>query len=132
MIAKFFGRQGLESEEHWVSISDVMAGLMVIFLFVAISYMLNAHHKTQQIIEHEKKIETLLDDYKNLKDKLAKALQTEFQGNPNKKKQFESKWKGYLNMDTLTIGFKQPFQVGSKIVPDEFKNLLSGFLPAIH
>lgn len=129
MIAKFFGRQGLESEEHWVSISDVMAGLMVIFLFVAISYMLNVHHKTEQIIEHEKKIQTLLDDYKNLKDKLAKALQTEFQGDPKKKNQFESNWKGYLNMDTLTIGFKQPFQVGSKIVPDEFKIYLTDFFP---
>ena len=129
MIAKFFGRQGQESEEHWVSISDVMAGLMVIFLFVAISYMLNVHHTTKQIIEHEKKIETLLDDYKNLKDKLAKSLQTEFQGNPNRKRQFESKWKGYLNMDTLTIGFKQPFQVGSKIVPDEFKIYLMDFFP---
>ncbi len=129
MIEKHFNRYGQESEEHWVSISDVMAGLMVIFLFVAISYMLNAHHTTKQIIEHEKNIETLLDDYKNLKDKLAKALQTEFQGNPNKKKQFESKWKGYLNMDTLTIGFKQPFQVGSKIVPDEFKIYLADFFP---
>lgn len=119
----------MESEEHWVSISDVMAGLMVIFLFVAISYMLNVHHKRKQIIEHERKVQTLVDDYKNLKEKLAKALQTEFQGDANKKNQFESKWKGYLNMNTLTIGFRQPFQVGSKIVPDEFKIYLTDFFP---
>lgn len=129
MIAKFFGRQGQESEEHWVSISDVMAGLMVIFLFVAISYMLNVHHKTKQIIEHEKKIETLLDNYKNLKDRLAKALQIEFEGDSHNPKPSDANWQGYLNMDTLTIGFKQPFQVGGEIVPEGFKGVLMDFFP---
>ena len=28
-----------DTEEHWISISDMMAGLMVIFLFIAISYI---------------------------------------------------------------------------------------------
>lgn len=129
MIAKYFYRQGQESEEHWVSISDVMAGLMVIFLFVAISYMLNVHQKTSQIIQHEGRIQTLLSDYENLKDKLAKELQFEFQGDRDKQKQFESNWEGYLNMDTLTIGFKHPFLVGSQIVPEDFKNLLTDFFP---
>ena len=129
MIAKYFYRQGQESEGHWVSISDVMTVLMVIFLFVAISYMFNIHQKTSKIIEHEETIQTLLSDYENLKDKLAKELQFEFQGDPDKQKQFESNWEGYLNMDTLTIGFKHPFKIGSRIVPEDFKNLLTDFFP---
>lgn len=129
MIAKFFNRQGLESEEHWVSISDVMAGLMVIFLFVAISYMLNVHHKTKQIIKHEETIQRLLDEYKNLKEELAKDLQIEFEGDPNNPKPSDANWQGYLNMDTLTIGFKQPFQVGGEIVPEGFEEVLTDFFP---
>ena len=48
MIEKLFNRQAQETEEHWVSISDVMAGLMVIFLFIAISYMMHANRETEQ------------------------------------------------------------------------------------
>ena len=122
MIAKFFNMQGSESEEHWVSTSDLMTGLMVIFLFLAISYTLNVHQR-------EEKVQTLLDNYKNLKDKLARDLQTEFQGNDKKRRQFDVKWGGSLRMDTLTISFKHPFSVGSMIVPEDFKNLLTEFFP---
>jgi len=31
----------VESGEEWISISDMMAGLMMIFLFVAVSYMVH-------------------------------------------------------------------------------------------
>ena len=129
MIGRFLTRQGLDSDEHWVSISDVMAGLMVIFLFVAMSYMLNVHQQTKKIIEHEQTIQNIVESYKNLKDKLAQDLHSEFQGDPNKQRQFESEWQGYLNMDTLTTGFKHPFQIGGEIVPDEFKDLLTAFFP---
>ena len=38
-----------ETEEHWISISDMMAGLMVIFLFIAISYMLHVRAEKEKI-----------------------------------------------------------------------------------
>ena len=136
MIGKHFFSHGQESEEHWVSISDVMAGLMVIFLFIAISYMLNIQMKMKQIEEQNEKIreqnkeiQELHNIYKNLKEQLAKDLEIEFEGDPDKRKQFHEKWEGYLNMDTLTIGFKQPFQVGGEIVPKGFKEVLTDFFP---
>jgi hypothetical protein len=31
--------------EHWLSVSDMMSGLMVIFLFIAISYMMQVQEE---------------------------------------------------------------------------------------
>ena len=129
MIERLFNRQRQETEEHWVSISDVMAGLMVIFLFVAISYMGNANEKTKRFAEQTKritelkvKVADLLDAYKNSQEALSKKLQTEFEGDL-------VNWTGSLDMETLSIRFKKPFAQGDATVPDAFKNVLDNFFP---
>ena len=40
-----------EDGEHWLSLSDMMSGLMVIFLFIAITYMMNAKHEKDKVVE---------------------------------------------------------------------------------
>ena len=47
MLERLLNLQRQEAEEHWVSISDVMTGLMVIFLFIAISYMVDANKRNR-------------------------------------------------------------------------------------
>ena len=74
MLGNFFGRREQETEEHWVSISDVMAGLMVIFLFIAISYMLNVRLQADEIIVYKNEVEKLLDAYTDLQMDLSKEL----------------------------------------------------------
>lgn len=86
MIEKLFNARGQETEEHWVSISDVMAGLMVIFLFIAISYMVNANRKTERITKLRDKIENLLDAYRNLQAHLSEDLRAEFEEDLAKEK----------------------------------------------
>ena len=129
MIERLFDRQRQETEEHWVSISDVMAGLMVIFLFIAISYMVNANQKTERITEQAKritelkvKVANLLDTYRNLQRALSEELQKEFESNL-------VNWTGYLDMETLSIRFKKPFAQGDATVPNAFKNVLHDFFP---
>lgn len=129
MIAKLFGRHVQETEEHWVSISDVMAGLMVIFLFIAISYMMNANQKTERITDQAEritelkvKVANLLDTYRNLQRALSEELQKEFEGDL-------VNWTGYLDMETLSIRFKKPFAQGDATVPNAFKNVLRDFFP---
>lgn len=39
----------IEDGEHWSSISDLMAGLMMIFLLIAIAYMHNIAQGQQKI-----------------------------------------------------------------------------------
>ncbi len=129
MLGNLFGRKEQETEEHWVSISDVMAGLMVIFLFIAISYMLNVRLKADEIIVYKNEVEKLLDAYKNLQAALYKELRTEFEGSPTKKTQFRTAWRGHLDIETLSIRFKKPFTQGDATVPNAFKNVLRNFFP---
>ena len=122
MIERLFNRQRQETEEHWVSISDVMAGLMVIFLFVAISYMVNANQETERITELKVKVANLLEAYRNLQKALSEDLQREFESDL-------VNWTGYLDMETLSIRFKKPFAQGDATVPNTFKNVLHDFFP---
>lgn len=50
-MEKLFGRRAAPDDEHWMSVSDLMAGLMVIFLFIAITYI-------RPIVEIQSKIVT--------------------------------------------------------------------------
>lgn len=129
MIEKLFNKQTQETEEHWVSISDVMAGLMVIFLFIAISYMVNANNENQKLVMLKQKIEKFLDAYRDLQVDLSEDLRAEFEGNLAKKKQFQTEWRGNLDMETLSIRFGRPFMQGNAAVPDVFKNVLRDFFP---
>lgn len=124
MIEKMFNVRGQETEEHWVSISDVMAGLMVIFLFIAISYMVNANRKTERITNLRDRIENLLDAYRNLQEHLSEDLRIEFEGDLAKEK-----WSGNLETETLSIRFKKPFIQGDDTVPNTFKSILRDFFP---
>jgi len=38
-----------ESEEHWISISDLMSVLMILFLLIAISYMIFQQRQVREI-----------------------------------------------------------------------------------
>ena len=129
MIDRIFNLQKQETEEHWVSISDVMAGLMVIFLFISISYMVNANNKTERIREMRNNIEQLLNAYTNLQADLSEELKVEFEGTPIKRRQFQVKWQGHLDMSTLSIRFKKPFIQGNASVPIGFKRVLYDFFP---
>lgn len=44
---KFFGTSNSTQEngEHWLTVSDLMAGLMMVFLFIAIVFMMNTQKK---------------------------------------------------------------------------------------
>ena len=122
MIEKLFNMEGQETEEHWVSISDVMAGLMVIFLFIAISYMVSANRETERMAELKDKVANLVDAYRNLQGALSEELKREFEGDL-------VKWTGYLDMETLSIRFEKPFTQGDAAVPNTFKNVLRDFFP---
>ena len=107
-----------DTEEHWISISDMMAGLMVIFLFIAISYML--HVRAEQ-----EKIEQIAVTYERLQSDLYADLEKAFEKDLNK-------WNAVLNKQTLSIRFKEPevlFEPGSTEVRPPFKKILDDFFP---
>ncbi len=98
-----------ETEEHWISLSDVMAGLMMVFLLIAIVYML--------------KVQAIAKDLKLIEIELQKDLENEF------KDDFE-KWNAVL--DVLTIRFEEPrvlFEGGKDKLKFKFKRILNIFVP---
>ena len=107
-----------DTEEHWISISDMMAGLMVIFLFIAISYMLHVQ-------ADKEKIEQIAVTYEELQSDLYTDLEEEFKNDLNK-------WNAVLNKQTLSIRFKEPdvlFEQGAAEVRSPFKKILDDFFP---
>ncbi len=73
----------------WMSVSDLMTGLMIIFLFVAIAY-----------ISRVQKNQSVLTDYVETKNELHNKLIKEFEGDT-------LKWQMTIGKD-LTMKFKEP------------------------
>lgn len=97
----------------WLSVSDLMTGLMVIFLFVAIAY-----------ISRVQKNQYVLTDYVETKNKLHNKLVKEFAGDT-------LIWQMSIGKD-LTMKFKEPtvlFSSGSSELTSRFKEILNEFLP---
>lgn len=97
----------------WLSVSDLMTGLMVIFLFVAIAY-----------ISRVQKNQSVLTDYVETKNELHNKLVKEFAGDT-------LKWQMAIGKD-LSMKFKEPtvlFSTGSSELTPRFKEILDEFLP---
>jgi len=114
-----FAQSSLEErEDHWISISDLMAGLMMIFMFIAISYMVKVS------IEKEK-MEKIAITYEKLQDDLYKDLLDEF-------KEDLPKWNANIDRSTLSVTFEEPevlFKSGESAIRSRFQEILRSFFP---
>ena len=109
-----------DTEETWISISDMMAGLMVIFLFIAISYML-------YVRSEKDKIEQIAHAYNQLQSALIDSLNSEFKYDFNR-------WNAELVDTTLSIQFRANrlnvlFGQGEAELRPYFQDILSEFFP---
>jgi outer membrane protein OmpA-like peptidoglycan-associated protein len=107
-----------QDSEHWVSMSDLMAGLMMVFLFISVAYM----HYVR--IEKEK-IKEVAVAYQNAQAALYMALEKEFS-------QDLDKWDAEIDKQTLEFRFKSPevlFGLGSVELKSSFKKILDDFFP---
>ena len=116
-MAKIF--ESKESEgEHWISISDMMSGLMMVFLFIAITYMIT-------VIREKDKIKEIAVTYNRLQNDLYDALNNEF------KNDLEN-WNASIDRQTLSVKFESPevlFKLGSSQLESKFKTILEDFFP---
>lgn len=97
----------------WLSVSDLMTGLMVIFLFISIAY-----------ISRVQQNQTVLTDYVETKNQLHQKLVKEFEGDT-------LNWQMAIGKD-LSMKFKEPtvlFATGSYELTPRFKEILDEFLP---
>ena len=106
-----------QDSNQWVSISDMMSGLMLVFLFISIGYMI-------EVEDEKEKIKNIAVAYNQSKIALNQALKEEFEKDL-------SKWNAEI-LDNNTIGFKSPdilFEKGKSDIKDKFKSILDDFFP---
>jgi outer membrane protein OmpA-like peptidoglycan-associated protein len=111
-------------EDHWIPLSDLMTGLMMIFLLVAIVFMLQVKKNEAKIVEAQNKVRDIASQYTDLRGQLYNELSIEF-------KDDLTKWHASLKPD-LTIRFEEPtvqFDTGASVVKDSFKAILNSFFP---
>ena len=102
------------SNSHWIPLSDLMMGLMMVFLLLATMYMLRVEQTTTLIVK----------EYETTRNNLHRALQKEFEQN-------FKEWDAELLGD-MTIRFKNPevlFATGSDKLKIKFKEILNDFTP---
>ncbi len=100
-----------DQDDQWISIADMMAGLMIVFLFIAIVNLKDQIDK--------------LKSFEILQDRIYNELYDEFEDDLKK-------WVAEIDRETLTVSFREPkiqFSTGSSEVKNEFKNILNDFYP---
>lgn len=115
---RVFGAVRTQEDDHWLSVSDLMAGLMVIFLLIAISYIMDA-------LKQQETVEEIARAWQENQIEIYEALKEEF------KEDFD-KWDAEIEKDTLIIRFNNPevlFNQGQTGLSEKFRTILSDFCP---
>lgn len=118
---KIFGKSNAAEEEngeHWLSISDLMAGLMMVFLFIAIVFMLKTQKESQ-------KIKDVAVAYQENQVAIYDALVNEFKGDLDI-------WGAEIDKETLSFNFKSPdvlFANNQTKIKPAYKKILNQFFP---
>ena len=112
----------LNKGSEWISISDMMAGVMMIFLLIAVVYMVviskaekRLATQNAELLELNKQMSDIAKTYKNLQAELYGDLVAEFSGDEDN-----------------TVRFREPeilFDQGKKEVKLRFKQILDDFFP---
>lgn len=111
-------------EDHWVPLSDLMTGLMMIFLLVAIVFMLQVKRDEAKIVQAQNRVREIATHYTDLRAQLYRELSAEF-------KDDLPRWHANILPD-LTVRFEEPsvqFGTGASVVKDSFKAILNSFFP---
>src|SRR5690554_1812790 len=107
-----------EKNEQWISMSDLMAGLMMVFMLISIAFMLNQQKITADIKD-------IAISYQNIQGRLHKQLLAEF-------KDDLPVWDAEIDPATLEFRFKLPevlFGTGEIHLRPQFKSILDDFFP---
>ena len=108
----------MKSTKEWISIADMMTGLMIVFLFISVLYM-------SQIQKKHEQVQKITREYINYKEKIYEELIRVFQKDLKK-------WKAEITKESLVIRFLSPrvmFNPMKSVIKPEFEKILSNFCP---
>ena len=102
-------------EQEWISLADLMSGLMLLFLAIAVFYMLALTRSAAGVMQVE--------------GELGPAICGAFERDSLRS---QVPWNAVCDAETLTVRFENPevlFESGRSDLTDEFKEILNGFFP---
>jgi len=106
-----------DTEDHWIAVSDLMSGLMMLFLLIAVMYLVIVERKNDEI-------ERVVVLYEDLREELYADLLAEFDDDL-------PRWGARLGKD-LKFRFTNTsllFEEGESELKAEFRTILSDFFP---
>ncbi|EIC20173.1 OmpA family protein [Thiorhodovibrio frisius] len=107
-----------DGDSHWLVVSDLMASLMMIFLFLALLHMVQLERSHQ--VETEVRVTAA-----ELRQAIYLSLEEEFRADL-------PRWNAEFDRPTLTLRFREPevlFDSNSARIKPEFEAILQDFLP---
>ena len=119
-----FKRKDKNSDNIWSSISDLMSGLMIVFLFTSVIFMSKVIDENTNIKKQQQTVENIVTTYEESKENIYNDLYNEFE---NDIKSFNME----IDKDG-TVRFKEPevfFNKGESELKTEFKDILDSFFP---
>jgi outer membrane protein OmpA-like peptidoglycan-associated protein len=118
-------------EDHWIPLSDLMTGLMMMFMLVAIVFMVKVDAESAknrelmlQAEQQALRMKNIAVLYDEMRERLYDDLQSEFKADL-------PRWKATLDRD-LSIRFEEPdvlFNSGSWELKPLFKTIIADFFP---
>lgn len=107
-----------ENGEHWLTVSDLMAGLMMVFLFIAIVFMMITQKENTKITD-------VAIAYQKNQVAIYEALKKEFSPDLDK-------WGATIDKETLAFNFQSPdvlFANNETRLSTAYKEILKDFFP---
>lgn len=121
-----FIEQNQEEENQWLPISDLMSVLMMVFILIAISYMIKITEDKARAERDKQRIDMIVNTYDKLQKDLYEDLLVEFE------KDLKN-WPGAeIDKNTLSVRFQSPeilFDRGSDSIKIKFQTILDDFFP---
>jgi len=128
----------MNDDSQWMSISDMMSGLMLIFMFIAISFMIQVQEDKNKTEEINRDLEQLIKQAKKDKEKIENIAKTYYKDkeelNRDLTAEFEKdleEWEAEITKDNIIV-FNSPtvlFNTGKSSIKKNFKNILNNFFP---
>lgn len=111
-------------EDHWIPLADLMTGLMMMFMLVAIIFMVKVESDAKKVTSDAMKVKNIALIYNEMRAKLYQDLYSEFEKNL-------PEWGAELDHD-LALRFKEPnvlFATGDDKLKPRFTEILNDFFP---
>lgn len=107
-----------QDADHWMGVSDLMAGLMMVFLFIAIAFM-------RYMLVEQDRIKEIAVSYQDNQVAIYEALVDEFDEDLKN-------WDAVIDKQSLAFEFLSPdvlFSQGQTLLTPTFQEILDDFFP---